>query len=115
VAPADTSWGVQQGSPASNPLWNLFIDVIIRQTLAELGPNSGIRLYFRRGSSEFEFELHGSTGIPPDAEEIHLHNLLLADDIVAFSDTPTQLAAYLLKLDDGRKRWGMNIAPARPK
>lgn len=110
-APTDTSWGVQQGSPASNPLWNLFIDVIVRQTLAELGPDAGIRLYFRRDSSD----LHGSAEILLGAEEIRLHNLLLADDIVAFANTPTQLTAYLLKLNEVCKRWGMKISTSKTK
>ncbi|KAL4516812.1 hypothetical protein Ndes2437A_g00934 [Nannochloris sp. 'desiccata'] len=62
--PFSTSWGVQQGGPASNPLWNLFMDVIARQTLAELGPDVGVELFYKRDSKN----LRGFPSAPADAD-----------------------------------------------
>ena len=109
--PIPTSWGVQQGSPASNPLWNLFIDVITRQTLAELGPEAGIDIFYRRDSRN----MRGFPSAPADADVKHLVNLLLADDVIAFAVTPEHLAEYLNKFDAICKRWGMTISLTKTK
>jgi hypothetical protein len=109
--PIPTSWGVQQGSPASNPLWNLIIDVIARQTLAELGPNIGIDIFYCRDSRN----MRGFPSAPADADLKHLVNLLLADDVIAFALTPEHLTEYLTKFDAICKRWGMTISLPKTK
>ena len=109
--PIPTSWGVQQGSPASNPLWNLFIDIITRQTLAELGPDIGIDIFYRRDSRN----MRGFPSAPADADLTHLVNLLLADDVIAFATTPEHLTEYLTKFDAICKRWGMTISLTKTK
>ena len=106
-----TTWGVQQGSPASNPLWNLFADVIARQTLAELGPDAGIALFYKRDSKN----MRGFPSAPADADTTHLVHLLLADDVIAFATTPEKLTEYLHKFDAICKRWGMTISTNKTK
>ena len=109
--PISTSWGVQQGSPASNPLWNLFMDVIARQTLAELGPGVGIELFYKRDSKN----MRGFPSAPADADRTHLVNLLLADDVIAFALTPQHLTEYLNKFEAICRRWGMTVSTAKTK
>lgn len=109
--PFSTSWGVQQGGPASNPLWNLFMDVLARQTLAELGPDVGIELLYKRDSKN----MRGFPTAPADADRTHLVHLLLADDVIAFALTPEHLTEYLNKFEAICRRWGMKVSTSKTK
>ncbi|KAH7618278.1 hypothetical protein NADE_000473 [Nannochloris sp. 'desiccata'] len=108
--PVPTSWGVEQGAPASNPLWNPYADLICRQTIADCGPNAGIQIYHQPTT-----QLGGFPDLPPDPTIVYLHSLLLADDIVVLADSAAQLQTFLLHLEKNCKRWGMRISKEKTK
>ena len=105
-----TSWGLQQGTPLSNPLWNLYIDLIFRQARAACGPSTGIRFYYKSSN-----QLRGFPNRPLDSTEAHLHALLLADDVTALADSPADLQVFLSHLEVACKRWGMKISTTKTK
>ena len=107
----EVSWGVQQGSPASNPLWNIVADAIKRQTLEELGFDAGVRIFSRSGRPS----LHSPANLPADAASIRLLLLLLADDITVCTDTAEALAQALHVLEAVCLRWGMRVSVAKTK
>jgi hypothetical protein len=107
-------WGLQQGSPPSNPLWNVVADIIGKQTLAtlqDLGYDAGVRVLLSPGAHS----LHMPAAIPVDAEELRLLLMLLADDATLCTETPESLATALRTLAEVAGRWGMKINAAKTK
>jgi hypothetical protein len=101
-----TSAGVQQGSAASNPEWNLVADVLTRQIMEAVAPNGGIELYSKTTSRTL------SLGVNPLPDSV-LHKilmLLLADDIVAFAKSEEELNFLLQQVNTVCSRWGLTVS-----
>lgn len=106
----DITWGVQQGSPASNPEWNLFVSIIVDQTLAELGPAAGVLIRWN-----VDGQLIPAGAAHADAVSLRQLLLLLADDITVTAETAAGLQHALEVLFDVCRRWGMRISISKTK
>jgi hypothetical protein len=103
--PFEICWGVQQGSPASNPMWNLYVNIIVEETLRELGPAAGVEIFW-----SLDGQLHRPAGTPLTAERLRQLLLLLADDITITCPTASGLQRALDALERAARRWGMRIS-----
>lgn len=110
-APFAINWGVQQGSPASNPEWNLYINRIAQQTLAELGPTTGVEIHHDTTSLALDRGRHP----PLNAVRSHLLLLLFADDIAITAKTAQELTQVLETMDRVCEQWGMRISTDKTK
>ncbi|KAG7674157.1 hypothetical protein KSW81_005993 [Nannochloris sp. 'desiccata'] len=101
--------GVQQGSAASNPEWNLVADVLTRQIQEAVEPNGGIQLYSKATSRSLTL---GSAPLP-DSIIIKVLMLLLADDIASFSKNEAELDFLLQRINEVYTRWGLKVSIAK--
>ena len=101
----DVTWGVQQGSPASTSQWNLYVNVIVEQTLAELGPEAGVQIL-----TKIDGRLARPATPPADAAQARLTMLLLADDITITAESTAALQRAVDVLAKVVSRWGMRIS-----
>lgn len=108
--PFAVTWGVQQGSPASNPEWNLYANIIVDQVLGALDPDTGVEIYWLVNG-----QLHRPSAPPNSAERLRQLLLLLADDIIITAPTADALRRALLELQRATRRWGMRISPKKTK
>ena len=104
------TWGVQQGSPASTFQWNLYVNIIVEQTLAELGPDAGVQIF-----TKIDGRLARPAAPPPDALHARLTMLLLADDITITAESTVALQRAIDVLDRIVTRWGMRISATKTK
>jgi len=108
--PFPVTWGVQQGSPASNPEWNLYVNIIVDQMLSALGAESGVEIYWLTNG-----QLHRPSEPPNSAERLRQLLLLLADDIIITAPTAAALRRALVELQTMTRRWGMRISAKKTK
>jgi len=101
----DVTWGVQQGSPASTSQWNLYVNIIVEQTLAELGPEAGVQIF-----TKIDGRLARPATPPDDAAQARLTMLLLADDITITAESTAALQRAVDVLAKVVSRWGMRIS-----
>ncbi|KAH7619091.1 putative LINE-1 retrotransposable element ORF2 protein [Nannochloris sp. 'desiccata'] len=101
-----TSSGVQQGSAASNPEWNLVADVLTRQIQEAVEPHGGIQLFSKATSRTLTL---GSTPLP-DSVIVKILMLLLADDIASFSKDEAELDFLLQRINSICNRWGLKVS-----
>jgi hypothetical protein len=104
------NWGVQQGSPASNPAWNLFAQNIIDDMLKELGPEVGVEIIWH-----VDGQLHRGTSPSAAAVPTRQIVLLLADDITVTSSTEEGLRLATAALNRAARRWGMELSAEKSK
>jgi endonuclease/exonuclease/phosphatase family metal-dependent hydrolase len=108
-APFPVKRGVQQGSPASNPEWNCFIDHIVRETLQTSQPDIGLRIHYNTESPT----LDRAKNTPADF--FHLNMLLFADDVLLLADDTHQLQTLLNTLHRTAARWGLEVNEQKTK
>ena len=96
--------------PASNPEWNLFVSIIVDQTMAELGPDAGVLV---RWNVDGRLIPAGAAHV--DAVSMRQLLLLLADDITVTAETAAGLQHALEVLFDVCRRWGMRISISKTK
>ena len=101
-----TTWGVQQGSAASNPEWNLVADVLTRQIQEAVGPAVGITLYL---PSTARTLFIGRGPLSTDLI-VQVLMLLLADDIAVFAESADAIDHFLQMMNEVCTRWGFTIS-----
>ncbi len=101
-----TSAGVQQGSAASCPEWNLVADVLTRQIMDAVAPNGGIELYSKTTSRTLRLGVNPL----PDSILYKILMLLLADDIVAFAASIEEMDFLLQQVNTVCRRWGFTVS-----
>jgi hypothetical protein len=103
-------YGVQQGCPLANPLFNVFFDHVVREAIAAC-PGSGITLRRRR-------EMGAELGPPPPTRraadprlvDLTIPVLMLADDLAVLAPTAEGLRSFMAALEAACARWGLVIS-----
>jgi len=85
------TWGVQQGSPASTAQWNLYVNLIVEQTLEALGQMRGSR---SSSTSTATSTAPAAPDVAAFRARLRLH--LLADDITIIASSLASLQRALI-------------------
>lgn len=104
----DVRCGVQQGCPASNPLFNIFINRVLAETL-QASEGCGVRIQYRLNGHLHQQRLKAGSAI-----STHLVSaLMLADDIMLVADSHAQLQTLADALHCACQRWQLRINTAK--
>ena len=102
--------GVKQGCVLAPLLFNVFIDFIIKQTLAELPKEIGVEIQYRmdgkldRMKRDVVHDSHANIPI-----------LMYADDLKLICTNARDLHDFILKLEEITQKWGMTINVAKTR
>lgn len=110
ATPFQIDWGVQQGCPASCPLFNIFMDLISRDISALLGPDVGVEIKY-----VIDGQVHKT---PSNTNYRHCKRvvqLLLADDLTLIADNESDTRALLGILDVVTRKWSMEVNTLKTK
>ena len=102
--------GVKQGCVLAPLLFNVFIDFIIKQTLAELPGDIGV---------EIEYSMDGrlerlKRDVVHDSH-VHIPIMMYADDMKLICTNARHLHDFILKLEDVTQKWGLTINVSKTK
>jgi len=101
---------VRQGCIVVTLLFNVFLDLVVKQALASMPPDSGVSVQFRADDSMlFSASLEASLTLA----QIAL--LLYADDMVLFSADPGNLVLMLQCTDAAVERFALRVNAAKTK
>jgi hypothetical protein len=100
--------GVQQGCPASNPLFNLYINRVLTETL-QASEGCGVRIQYRLDGQLHQHRLKPGSTVPTQL----VSALMLADDILLAADSHEQLQTLLDALHSSCQRWQLCINAAK--
>ena len=101
-------YGVQQGCPLANPLFNVFFDHVVREALAAC-PGAGITVRSRRAMGEDVRQPCGVRGA--ELQDLTVPVLMLADDLAVLSPSAEGLRTFVGELEKACVRWGLVISP----
>lgn len=108
-APFPINRGVQQGSPASNPEWNCFIEQIVRETLEAIPNDIGLQIHYNNESPT----IARAANTPVDSCTLKM--LLFADDVLLLAEDAQQMQTLLDTLHRKAARWGLEINQQKTK
>lgn len=97
--------GVRQGCVMSPVLFNVYIDMIVRQALT--GTSAGVTFDYR-----LKGNLHMTYRSKPDGQ-VTIPAVMYADDMALVATTPGALQTAVTQLDDTCRRWGMQISTGK--
>lgn len=95
--------GVQQGCPLANPLFNLYMDWVVKEALAAC-QNSGVTVHFQLNNTGHLHPPKPNTGTP-----LQIPLLMLADDLSVLASNPAALQQFITEFDTACRRWGLII------
>ena len=95
---------MQQGCPASNPLFNLFINRVLTETL-QATEGCGVRIQYRLDGQLHKQRLRAGAAVPTQL----VSALMLADDIIFIADSHEQLQSLTTALHRSCQRWRLCI------
>jgi hypothetical protein len=101
---------VRQGCVVVPLLFNVFLDFVVRQALADMPEDAGVSVGYR-GDGRILFERRAKRDLT--LHEISL--LLYVDDMVLFSTKPENLMLMLKAMDSATKRFTMRINASKTK
>jgi hypothetical protein len=98
-------YGVQQGCPLANPLFNLFMDWVVREAL-DACRDTGITV-------EYRYSSNGRLDQPKTGTAVQIPLLMFADDLAITAPTAKALSDFFAALEAACKRWGLIISPVK--
>jgi hypothetical protein len=90
-------------------LFNIFMDFVVKQAVAQFGETAGIRISFCFEGKPLMADLSKLT------DEEFLSILLYADDMVILAESQEELQRFLLILEAVTQRWGLTIHVKKTK
>ena len=106
----DTLVGCRQGALESPPIFNIYLDTVVRcarKEVLERFPECGARIEFAIPSECSNRQMRQRA---PAHGETQVLELLYADDEVVFAKTPEQLRQILIIYDQTFRRFGLTMA-----
>ena len=101
--------GVRQGCNIAPTLFNIFLDFVVQQAAAQIGPTAGVKVAFAFKGRPFLADV----GELPD--HVFISMLLYADDMVLFATTPEEIERYVRIFEATTQRWGLAINVGKTK
>ena len=101
-------YGVQQGCPLANPLFNVFFDHVVREAL-QACPGSGVTVQRRQ-------HMGGNLAQPRASEplvDLTIPVLMIADDLSIISPTSEGLRQFMGAFEAACQRWGLVISTSK--